>query len=130
MTRINLVPVKYLYDQHLLAEHRELKRIPNQIRSWSLKPIPSKIPSSFCLWTWHVLFFTNKLLFLKERYVELRDECRSRGFDVSDYIDSFSNLPTELFNPYSPSEKEIALSKSRIDSRYRTNFYRYKWVII
>lgn len=29
MTRINLVPPEELCDQHLLAEHRELTRIPN-----------------------------------------------------------------------------------------------------
>jgi hypothetical protein len=33
MTRINLIPVNELTDQHLLAEHREIKRIPNVILS-------------------------------------------------------------------------------------------------
>lgn len=39
MTRINIVPVEKLYDQHLLAEHREIKRIPNVIKQgkYSLK---------------------------------------------------------------------------------------------
>jgi hypothetical protein len=31
MTRINLIPVEELTDQHLLAEHREIKRIPNAV---------------------------------------------------------------------------------------------------
>ena len=31
MTRINLVPPTELCDQHLLAEHRELTRIPNAV---------------------------------------------------------------------------------------------------
>lgn len=31
MTRINLVPPAELCDQHLLAEHRELTRIPNAV---------------------------------------------------------------------------------------------------
>lgn len=31
MTRINVVPVEELCDQHLLAEHRELTRIPNAV---------------------------------------------------------------------------------------------------
>ena len=31
MTRINLVPPEELCDQHLLAEHRELTRIPNAV---------------------------------------------------------------------------------------------------
>lgn len=31
MTRINLIPPEELCDQHLLAEHRELTRIPNAV---------------------------------------------------------------------------------------------------
>ena len=31
MTRINLIPPKELCDQHLLAEFRELTRIPNAV---------------------------------------------------------------------------------------------------
>ncbi|MFV9998078.1 MAG: pyrimidine dimer DNA glycosylase/endonuclease V [Arsenophonus endosymbiont of Dermacentor nuttalli] len=31
MTRINVIPPNELCDQHLLAEHRELTRIPNYI---------------------------------------------------------------------------------------------------
>ena len=39
MTRINLINVEELTDQHLLAEHREIKRIPNVISKgkYSLK---------------------------------------------------------------------------------------------
>lgn len=33
MTRVNLIPVESLTMQHLLAEHREIKRIPNVIKS-------------------------------------------------------------------------------------------------
>ena len=33
MTRINLVPVEELSNQHLMAEYRELPRIPNAIKS-------------------------------------------------------------------------------------------------
>ena len=43
MTRINLVPPAELCDQHLLAEHRELTRIPNAVAKgkFSLKGQPS-----------------------------------------------------------------------------------------
>jgi len=37
MTRINVVPVEELCDQHLFSEHRELTRIPNGIRDGKLK---------------------------------------------------------------------------------------------
>lgn len=61
MTRINLgVPVRNLTDEHLLAEHREIKRIPNAylvaLRSGSI----DKVPKKFCLGRGHVLFFIDK----------------------------------------------------------------------
>jgi hypothetical protein len=44
MTRINVVPVTELCDKHLLAEHRELKRIPNRIvkGKFTLKDAPTE----------------------------------------------------------------------------------------
>ena len=64
MTRINLVPPAELCDQHLLAEHRELTRIPNAVAKgkFSLKGQPS----DYKLGEGHVRFFFNKLMFLKK----------------------------------------------------------------
>ena len=66
MTRINLVPPAELCDQHLLAEHRELTRIPNAVAKgkFSLKGQPE----DYKLGEGHVRFFFNKLAFLKQRY--------------------------------------------------------------
>jgi hypothetical protein len=49
MTRINLVAVETLYDQHLLSEHREIKRIPNVIKSGKEKL--ENIPNQYVLGT-------------------------------------------------------------------------------
>lgn len=62
MTRINCaIPVEYLTDEHLLAEHREIARLPwnvsEAIKSGSIK---TKVPSKFTLNSGHVLFFVNK----------------------------------------------------------------------
>lgn len=56
MTRINsAIPVKNLTDEHLLAEHREIKRLPyflsKAIQSGSINNIPEK----FTLGKGHVL---------------------------------------------------------------------------
>ena len=65
MTRINLVPPEELCDQHLLAEHRELTRIPNAVAKgkYHLKGQPAE----YKLGEGHVRFFFNKLAFLKKR---------------------------------------------------------------
>ncbi len=59
MTRINLVPPEELCDQHLLAEHRELTRIPNAVAKgkYHLKGQPAE----YKLGEGHVRFFFNKL---------------------------------------------------------------------
>lgn len=63
MTRINLVPPSELCDQHLLAEHRELTRIPNAVAKgkFHLKGQPTE----YKLGEGHVRFFFNKMAFLK-----------------------------------------------------------------
>ncbi len=63
MTRINLIPPTELCDQHLLAEHRELTRIPNAVAKgkFHLKGQPEE----YKLGEGHVRFFFNKMTFLK-----------------------------------------------------------------
>ena len=77
MTRINVgIPPAELNGRHLIAEHREIKRIPNLVNRgrYSL----DNQPKSFKLGTGHVKFFYDKLLYLKRRYDALYNECRKR----------------------------------------------------
>jgi len=116
MTRINAgIPPCKLTDRHLLAEHREIKRIPNVIKKGKAKL--SDIPDHFTLGTGHVKFFYNKLNYLHLRYVELRDECIARGFNITDYEDAFMGLPKELYGTWQPAENEVSLIKERIAER-------------
>ena len=81
MTRINaFIPPANLCDKHLLAEHRELKRIPNQINKWNYNL--DWQPKNYTLWKGHCKFFYNKLQFLKNRYIELYKECLNRWFNI------------------------------------------------
>ena len=81
MTRINLVPPAELCDQHLLAEHRELTRIPNAVAKgkYHLKGQPAE----YKLGEGHVRFFFNKLAFLKKRYDALHAECKAEALTCS-----------------------------------------------
>lgn len=120
MTRINVgVNPKLLTDKHLLAEHREIIRIPNMIRSGKAKI--DHIPEQFTLGTGHVKFFYDKLQFLQKRYVSIYDECLLRGFNVQCYLDSFQEVPYKLFNDYQPTERDIKLIMDRIKERTKVN---------
>ena len=63
MTRINShINPKNLSDEHLLAEHREIKRVPKMLYKSIKKGSVPKIPNKFCLGTGHVTFFYDKIL--------------------------------------------------------------------
>ena len=119
MTRINVgIPPADLVNQHLIAEHREIKRIPNCIAKGKYNM--DGIPDKFKLGTGHVKFFYNKLLYLKNRYTSLYNECIKRGFNVQNYIAAWDNVPQELMNDYKVKENDITIIKQRIHER-RTN---------
>lgn len=83
MTRINVgYDPKKLIRQHLIAEHREMKRIPNQVKSGKVKV---KHIDTFRLGTGHVHFFTDRLGYLLKRYKQVHEECLRRGYNVQDY---------------------------------------------
>lgn len=115
MTRINTVPVSELNRRHLLAEHREIKRIPNAITSG--KAVIQNIPKEFTLGPGHVKFFYNKILWLKNRYLELYNECIRRGYNVTSYIDSFDGIDDDLMNDWQPTAASIELIRQRIKER-------------
>ena len=116
MTRINVgIPPAELTDKHLLAEHREIKRIPNCIAKgkYNMEGIPEK----FKLGTGHVKFFYNKLLYLKKRYIRLYEECIKRGFNVQNYINAWDNVPQELVNDYTVKAGDIRTIRERINEK-------------
>lgn len=116
MTRINCgIKVEDLSSKHLMAEHREVKRIPNCVAKGrcNLKNIPNK----FTLGKGHVSFFYDKLGYLKKRYEELYLECIKRGFNVQYYGGSWKNIPKELMNDYSPTKEDVEIIKERIQEK-------------
>lgn len=128
MTRVNLVPVEELSDQHLLAEHREIKRIPNVILSGRYNLFG--IPSQYTMGTGHVKFFYNKLTFLVVRYEALYKECLYRGFNVQNYIESFIEAILNSGQPLTvwvPTLEELEISRQRIRDKLEAKPDFYRW---
>ena len=117
MTRINsAIPCKNLTDEHLLAEHREIKRLPSCLKRW--RDVQKKIPDKFTLGRGHVLFFLNKMKFTYNRYCEIHTECTARGFDVTDYSENWREfVDSEYWNDYTPTDEERQLLTERISKR-------------
>lgn len=115
MTRINCGIEPYeLPDKLLLAEHREITRIPNTVNSGRAKLVD--IPTEFTLGMGHVKFFYNKLGYLKQRYLGLYEECGKRGFNVTNKETAF-DCPPELMGNYLPRKKDRQLIIERIESK-------------
>lgn len=127
MTRINAgIPPKQLSNAHLLAEHREIKRIPNNIvkRLKSYKQV-SQGPDQFTFGAGHVNFFNDKLSYLHRRYVEIREECIARGFNVQSYEDAFFSArewAPHLYNEWRPRKQDIQTVIERLQEKDVTHY--------
>nr|AAD33353.1 pyrimidine dimer-specific glycosylase [Chlorella virus] len=133
MTRVNLVPVQELADQHLMAEFRELKMIPKalarSLRTQTSEKILKKIPSKFTLNTGHVLFFYDKGKYLQQRYNEIVVELVDRGYkiNVDAKLDPDNVMVDEFYNDYTPTEDAFNIIRARIAEKIamKPNWYRF-----
>ena len=131
MTRINsAIPVQCLTDEHLMAEYREIKRLPDcwkkSVKSGSI----NKIPAKFTLGKGHVLFFLNKHKFAFIRCKQLLNECIKRGFSVQDYLANWYHVqdPHHWLNHDPTSEERdllIEIISSRISESKKQHFHFY-----
>tara|TARA_B100000809_G_scaffold263208_1_gene315895 strand:+ start:48 stop:479 length:432 start_codon:yes stop_codon:yes gene_type:complete len=116
MTRINVnIRVKELCREHLLAEHREIKRTPNKVGKGKFSL--DGMPTEFCLGTGHEKFFYNKLGYLKTRYEKLYAECILQGYDVEYYGAAWDDVPKSLMGNYEPTLRDRGLLVERINER-------------
>jgi deoxyribonuclease (pyrimidine dimer) len=116
MTRINCgIPPVELTKPHLIAEHREIKRIPNCIRKGRFNL--NGQPKEFTLGDGHVKFFYTRLAYLKDRYEELYAECIRRNVNVEYYGNAWDDLPSELMGDYTPTDRDRAIIRERIADR-------------
>ena len=131
MTRINLIPVEELTDQHLMAEYRELpmiaKALEKTLKSRS-RYQETKVSSTYVLGTGHIYFFYNKRDYLVNRYINLVRELKSRKFNIDP---NARNMSWEVFDnitqvQWQPSAEEIEINRNRINERIslKPDWYR------
>ncbi|APC25525.1 endonuclease V N-glycosylase UV repair enzyme [Only Syngen Nebraska virus 5] len=133
MTRVNLVPVQELADQHLMAEFRELKMIPKalarSLRTQTREKVMKKIPSTFTLNTGHVLFFYDKGKYLQTRYDEIVDELVSRKYKINAdaKLDPDDVMKDGWYGDYVPTEEALQIIRTRIAEKIamKPDFYRF-----
>ena len=131
MTRINIISVSELYDQHLIAEYREITMVPAALkRTLSSKKglDQSKIPINYTLNKGHVYFFYNKGKYLFKRYQQIIGEMKKRGFrpDIKRKFPKDIFINNNLYNDWEPSLEDFKIIRERIESKIKTrpNWYR------
>ena len=86
----------------------------------------NKIPNNYSLGKGHILFFKNKVLYLKNRHEKLKKEMNIRGFKTRKtvYTNQFSK---NLLNNYKPNNEDKKIIKKRLIEKLKLkpNFYRY-----
>ena len=123
MTRINIIPVCELKDQHLIAEYREITMVPAALNRTLRSKVglrKEKISKKYTLNTGHVYFFYDKGLYLNKRYDEIIEEMILRGFNP-DPNRKFPKeiFPSELYNDWMPTLEEQQIVKKRIEEKIK-----------
>ena len=132
MTRINLVPITELSDQHLVAEYREIfmvgPSLQRSLKSPNWNKTKETLPKEFTLNKGHVKFFYNKGKYLYNRYLELIKEMKNRGMNP-DPLRKFKReqWPDELFNDWIPSANDLEIIRERIQLRIKQRPNWYRW---
>ena len=116
MTRINVgIAPTNLPDELLLAELREIKRLPYFKRT--LKD--QTPPPEFTLGKGHIKFFMTRLRYARERYQRLKEEAERRGFRVTDFSQNFDGLGEDEEDKWRPGIKDKEKIIERISQRVR-----------
>ena len=131
MTRINIISVSELYDQHLIAEYREITMVPAALKRTlnSKKGLDqSKIPINYTLNKGHVYFFYNKGKYLDKRYQQLITEMKRRGFapDKKRIFPKQIFIDNNLYHDWQPNEEDYKVIRQRIEQKIamKPDWYR------
>lgn len=125
MVRINILHPKFLSDQHLIAEYDEILMLFGYVKKHPQTHF-NEIPKNYKLGEGHILFFKNKLSYLKKRFERIKSEMQKRGFNAKKEI-SLNKFEKKLLNDWKPSKGDEKLIKKRIISKInlKPKYYRY-----
>jgi len=132
MTRINIgIPVENLTDEHLRAEHREIKRVCSRFKKRLDKNNFENIPTQFTLNKGHELFCTFIPQHTLERYKKLHSECKKRNFSMTNFSNSWEVFEGTKYENvgYTPTLRDsqiiIERIKERIENTKLKSFHYY-----
>lgn len=135
MTRINIIPVEELTDQHLMAEYREMFMVGSALQKSLKSPNwdKNRIPKELTLGTGHVMFFYDKGQYLYKRYSQIQKELTKRNYKLDKTrLFKVTQFPTEYYNDWTPTDRDRTILRERIQERIneKPEWYRHNGVSI
>ena len=121
MTRINVVPVEELSDQHLIAEYHELPRCFKQNINIEVAP------ETYCLGKNHMKWAKKHWVYCFLRFQELVREMHHRGFKTSYEVLPDGEIDTCVYGYYIPTPVDVKLNIDRLVEKYRMKPSWYRW---
>lgn len=121
MTRINVIPVEELSDQHLIAEYHELPRCFRQHIDIAFAP------DKYCLGEGHMKWAKKHWVYCYWRFGKLIEEMNYRGFKTSYTELPLNEIDTHSYGYYVPSPEDYKLNIKRIAEKYRLKPNWYRW---
>ena len=128
--RINVINPKYLTDQHLIAEYREMKMITYYyVKSSKVEGgiDKTRISPTYTLSTGHAYMWYDKMGYIDSRFKSICTEMRERGFQCVFDALNFSNVPKEAFGQYTPTQEDIRINLDRVLIRLAKQPWWYKY---
>lgn len=129
MTRVNLIPTIELFDQHLMAEYREIPMVIGSLKrslksvDYDVEKLKTRIPESYTLNNGHVTFFYDKGKWLHQRYLDCIEELYRRKFEI---LPEKRNTDWNVFKEnnlwktnWNPTIRDISISRKRIVARVK-----------
>ena len=123
MTRVNVIPPSELSDQHLIAEYHELPRVIKQNINIS------GAPRCFVLGVGHMRWARAHWKFTCDRFCEICDEMKYRGFRVNFAPESLREYlgTCPVGGEYVVTDADIQKNRERIREKYNKKPEFYRW---
>ena len=120
------VDPKYLADQHVIVEARELGMVAGSLKYNNMRVV-GVIPKKLSLGKGHLNFFKDKLAYLHRRWLLVKAECEARGFNIQKPFYDLSLFPVEYVNDWTPAMSDSMILRERIIEKLnmRPGWYRY-----
>ena len=115
MVRINLIHPRYLTDQHLIAEYNEILMLLGYVKKHSNIEIEN-LPKEYKLGKGHILFFKNKLKYLKKRFNKIKKELQRRGFKPTKDV-NLTYFNKNLRKNWKPRKRDKEKIKKRLKQK-------------